>query len=532
MGALAQQLALAGLSNAVAGVIENALGASSSVTGQQLSEALVQAGLDNEAADVLAARILALPNGAVSSAGLDAQGGIVGPSGVVLTGAEVAGLRGTAEAGVSSIARWKRKLAQSPAAAKLVLSGDSTTDYTTSASALTDYLKHMGTQPGEGLRGMQAANITALGYSGMSLAVWLADPTKIAALVSAAPDLVVASWGINDVRLGQCDWATLRSRLTAYIDSVHDALPTCDILLRVPNPLLTTNVGALNYVQDAQGNVNPAGLAQTYSDLIRTVYLSLAGVYPFVQVWDASAEVFGIVSRATHPLLADQLHPTPRGSTFNNVPINGGYVEIAKALTRQIGAGDVAFQLSTNQYKSFRTGLFVTSAGNGYFDIASQDNTGVDAAQYPLTTSDVVFVQGFDAPISLSGASIFRPFGGNNIRISKTGDWSAMVGRKMAIAGAHPDASTGDRQVVSVDLPSIAAGATLVVTAAVVGARTGALHDATAVSCTPPASFVSAGLVLLNCYPSANDTVSLVVLNPTAGAVDIAAASFAFWVVR
>lgn len=84
MGALAQQLALAGLSNAVAGVIENALGASSSVTGQQLSEALVQAGLDNEAADVLAARILALPNGAVSSVGLNESGALVGPSGVVL----------------------------------------------------------------------------------------------------------------------------------------------------------------------------------------------------------------------------------------------------------------------------------------------------------------------------------------------------------------------------------------------------------------------------------------------------------------
>lgn len=104
------------------------------------------------------------------------------------------------------------------------------------------------------------------------------------------------------------------------------------------------------------------------------------------------------------------------------------------------------------------------------------------------------------------------------------------------LAGTGPIARINERvsapKIVSVDLPSIAAGATAATTASVTGARTGDLSDATSVLCSPPASFVSAGLLLLNCYSSANDGVTLVVNNPTAGAVDLGAANFAFWVVR
>jgi len=432
----------------------------------------------------------------------------------------------------SSLKKWRRKLAESPSTAVLVLQGDSTTDYATSASAITDYLRAMAIQPGEPLSGMQASNIVALGYNGMALQVWLDDTSKLAALVSAQPDLIVASWLINDVRLGLCDWETARSRLISYIDTVTAAIPNVEILLRVPNPLLTSNVGGLNFVQGADGSINPVGAAQAYSTLIRTVYLSISDVYENVSVWDAQAEIFGTVSRATNPIMADQLHPTPRGSNSNGVPINGGYVEIAKGMANRIGLDGKGFVLSTNQYQSYRTGYLCQAAGNGYFDIYTQDNTGAPASQYPLTTSDLVFAHGFASPISLSGATILRPFAGTAIRILKTGDWTSLAGRKLDFAGAHPDMTTGDRQIVSVDIPSTAAGAITTATATVIGARTGALQDATAVACTPPAAFVSAGLVLLGCYPSANDTVTIAVQNPTGAAVDLASNSFAFWLIR
>ena len=430
------------------------------------------------------------------------------------------------------LARWNAKLRADAANAKIVLIGDSTTDYTTSSSAVTDHLKNYATLIGEPLAGMSAANITAQGANGITLAAWLADSTKLTALAAAAPDLVVASFLLNDVRIGLCDLATAISRLAALVTAINGVLPNADMLLRIPNPMLTTNVSSLNYVQTSGGTINPAGLAQTYSDLIRSAYLQMRGRYVYVDVIDIPSEVFGTVCRATHPLMADQLHPTPRSSTTNGVPVGGGYVEIGRALARRIGASNAAYVLNTSQYATVKTGYFGFSAGSGYIDIYSRDVGAETAAQFPLSTSDVLLIPGFSAPISLSSATIYRPWAGVAIRVSLSGDWTAVIGQPITIASSHVGNTTGDRQIVSVDLPSIAAGATASVTAAVTGVRTGALHDATAVSCTPPASFVSAGLLLLGCYPSANDTVTLVVLNPTGGAVDLAAANFAFWVIR
>lgn len=100
MGALAQQLALAGLSNSVAAIIESAIGQTGNISVSQLTQALTQAGLDNEAAEVLSARILAVPAGSTRVVGMtDAQAaaaaaaGIVGTPAAVMSEAEVAGVK-------------------------------------------------------------------------------------------------------------------------------------------------------------------------------------------------------------------------------------------------------------------------------------------------------------------------------------------------------------------------------------------------------------------------------------------------------
>lgn len=441
-----------------------------------------------------------------------------------------------ASGAAGTLGRWRAKLATDPANAVMMFIGDSTSDETTSSQYMYLALRGQHVAAGGALYGMtgDASHIVSAGNNGITLANWLADSSKLAAVVAQQPHLIVASFLLNDVRLGQCDLATAKARLTTLVNALRAAVPGADILLRMPNPMLTTNVSSLNYVTSSSGTVNPAGTAQTYSALIRSAYLSMVGQWANVDVIDIQAEVFGTVCRATHPLMSDQLHPSPFSATTGSTTYGGGYVEIANAIANRVGFKSTAFKIDTNQYLTVKEGFTVSASGAGFVDlVASLNVTTGAAAQFPLTTSDVLFIEGFSDPISLSAASIFRPFSTNNIRITGlVTDYTAALGKSVSIGSSHPGPTTGDRQIVSVDLPSIAAGAIGTTTAAVTGARTGALHDATGISCSPPASMVSAGLVLLNCYPSANDTVTLVVLNPTGGAVDLAAANFAFWVIR
>jgi hypothetical protein len=166
-------------------------------------------------------------------------------------------------------------------------------------------------------------------------------------------------------------------------------------------------------------------------------------------------------------------------------------------------------------------------------DFGTVDQNAITSGQYPVTTADVMFIEGISDPISLASATIARPFGADGIRFLIGGtDFTSTVGLRGAIALTHAGPTTNDRQIVSVDLPSIATTATIAQTVTVTGARTGELTAATAVICTPPAAFASAGLRLIGCYPTANDTVSLIVNNPTGGAVDLVASNFTFWLVR
>lgn len=434
------------------------------------------------------------------------------------------------------LTRWRQKLATDPANAVVMFIGDSTSDETTAAQYMYKALRGQHCAVGGALYGMtgDTAHIVSAGNNGISLANWLADSAKLANVVATAPNLIVASFLINDVRLGLTSLTQAKTLLTTLVSTLRASVPGADILLRMPNAFLTTNVGGLNLVQDAQGGINPAGAAQTYSTLLRQAYLSMVGQWANVEIIDIQAEVFGTVSRATHPLMADQLHPSPFNSTTGSTTAGGGYVEISNAIARRIGFTSTAFKLDTNQYLTIKEGFTVTASGVGFVDLTTALNvTTGTAAQFPLTTSDVLFIEGFADPIALSSATISRPFGGTNIRLTGlVTDYTTALGKAASVGSSHPGPTTGDRQIVSVDLPSIAAGAIGTTTATVTGARTGALSDATSVTCSPPASFVAAGLVLLGCYPSANDTVTIAVQNPTGSAVDLAAANFAFWVVR
>lgn len=400
-------------------------------------------------------------------------------------------------------------------------------------NSTTVTLSQNATGTGSGLLFNVGRHVINRGYNGMALSVWLADSTKLAELVADAPDLIIASWGINDVRTGQTTQAQLVARLQQYIDAVRGGLPNTPILLRIPAALTTTDSGGTHYVTAADGTINPAGAAQTYSTILRNAYLALSGVYPYVAIADVQGDVLGVTSRSAHPLMGDQIHPGPANFTNTGIPFGGGQVIIADHLVTLIGPKGNSFGTGVAGDYNLRKRFYVTQAGNGFLDLAQPVNNGIAAAQFPITTADVLFIDGMSSPVSLSSASFQRPQSGTSIRIFLAGtDFTPALGLHAYVGSNHPDATTNDRQIVSVDLPSIAAGAYGTTTVTVTGASTGNNAGATSVTCSPPNTLISAGLYLVGCYPSNTDTVTLVVFNPTGAAVDLAAANFAFWVVR
>lgn len=422
-----------------------------------------------------------------------------------------------------------------------ILSVQSSTSATMSANA-TATSSTLKFQVGRRIRGF--------GYSGLTLAGWLADSAKQAALIAAAPDLIELSMGINDVRLGLCDLPTMIARLQAFIAWRNTNLPTADLLLRVPNAMLSQNVGTLNYVQAAPGDgssINPAGAAQAYSKLLRDAYMAIKGMaYQHVDVIDTQAEVTGFLSRWSHPLMADQLHPSVSGDQSN--PLSGGYAAIADWVAGYVGKKwDGQFVNDAGKGYGTTVVFQCNGGGSGFIDLTSVGAGGIDPAHWPIDKSWSLLVPGIDGLMALTSTTITRPFsGGIGCRITSlpspanTVDFSTLTGRRVALVNtaAWRMPTTGDRQVVGIDLPSIAAGATVTQTVTVTGANPGTSGSAAGISqangvvVTPPSTFSSSGLLLFAAYPTATDTVTLIINNPTGGAIDRTSESWAFWLVR
>jgi hypothetical protein len=145
-----------------------------------------------------------------------------------------------------------------------------------------------------------------------------------------------------------------------------------------------------------------------------------------------------------------------------------------------------------------------------------------------------LFVNGLDGPIALTSANIDRNFGVNILTITGLGstDFAPYIGQTAVTTGSHPAATTGDRQTIFIDLPSIAAGATVTQDVGVTGVSTGNQGHAAAAIASPASGFTSSGLLLLGYYVWATDQVRLVIQNPTAGAIDRPGENWTFWVVR
>ena len=194
--------------------------------------------------------------------------------------------------------------------------GDSTTS---NATALFDELNGKFSASGEPLHDVGA--ILNFGENGASLYAFMADQVVhgLTATVAERADLYVISYGINDVRLGNTTEDQLVSMLIETVNRVRTDIPSADIVLRMPNSLLSEDVNGYRYVQ-------PNANAQAYSTLLRDVYLRLQNEWPNVVVIDTQQLVFGTQSLPASLFMADQLHPSATG-----------YVLLAQALVDVIG---------------------------------------------------------------------------------------------------------------------------------------------------------------------------------------------------
>lgn len=248
---------------------------------------------------------------------------------------------------VDPLARYFRALRASPATVKIAIGpGDSTSDATAAAGALHTRLKTFHIQPGEGLEGVPAANIRNHGVNGISIEAWLNDPARLAALVADSPDVCVYSLGINSIRTNDTITAAdLTALHRKVIDKVRFALPGVPIIARVPNSLLTTDVGGHGYV---------TGNPQAKSVALHQSYLALIDAYPDVLVWDAQERVFGTTARATSALMDDQIHPSSVISTQNP----GGFQLIADYLVADLLGRKIPLAAGLATSARFNTGFW------------------------------------------------------------------------------------------------------------------------------------------------------------------------------
>lgn len=358
---------------------------------------------------------------------------------------------GTPAAGGSTdgpLSRWLRKLGDDPANAKIVFSGDSTTEGATQMYGALRIHRARGAE----FDGMASANFVNHGNTGFGLADFKnhtlgvgGAPVPVntwAATVAAAPHLIVASWGINDVRGGGTTEAQMRALLVWFIEKAKADLPNTDLVLRIPNPMVTTGGSFISGITAEEANRR-----------IREAYLSLIDSYAHVQVIDTSP-VFGTATLPTSWIMSDQLHPTPQGHWFT-----GHY------LATKIGLPGRTPPKMGPPSRYVRTG-YVNLISTTQLHIDSIEWAGGAAVaqnqsawEWIIDSTSTIYTSG--GATSLSGVTKSTT-GTQTLVLTKTGfDWAtvAAAGEMVQIVGHHaPEGLQGGVREYFVDPPSLAAG--------------------------------------------------------------------------
>lgn len=298
-----------------------------------------QTGLDRTAA----AGSAAAAAGAVAGYAGDVANVADSTKGAALVGFDGGTVAGRVRSPHAALSNWFRG---SLSGKKMAWVGDSTTFQIQNTSQNLNYLVNNYQSAGGPLAGV---TLQWFGANGNSLANFIVNtPAGSGAsdVIAATPDLIVFSYGINDVRLGATSQATLLANLKTAINTLRNALPACDIVLRMPNSLLTTDVGANGYVT-ATGlfaGMTLAQASQAATDILRNAYRALKDYWPNVVLYDAQESTFPSTSPATSALMTDQLHPSTAGGAPPTS--TGGFAKIIDDVAELTGSAPSAAWLA------------------------------------------------------------------------------------------------------------------------------------------------------------------------------------------
>jgi hypothetical protein len=306
------------------------------------------------------------------------------------------------------LTNWLYKLASSPATAKMIFVGDSTSDLAGNAINLIS-LVNGRTNTGDVLSGFSTSNMPNFGANGNGIQAFYDSSSPsgkgINDVITTAPDLVIFSYGINDVRQNQLTKAQLKTYLINIVNTIRAALPNTDIVLRMPNSFLT--VSGNGYIQ--QGSyASVAAAAQAQTDILYYAYKELEGYWDNVPVLDTQNLCFGRTCLSSAPWMSDEIHPA-YGYMFNELlKIIGTKVPFSEARARgalydQSANASTAYAtpwtlynrvLEFNQnFIKVCDGIYNTSTAGSFLDITlNAFNFGVDAydAAARIAPGDIV----------------------------------------------------------------------------------------------------------------------------------------------
>lgn len=256
-------------------------------------------------------------NALVVSGGISVLEGVTGASFVKSGGlpteylmADGSVSTGTSSGGsiVSNSDNWKNKLRIKTPSLKLAFVGDSTSDLEGNAFSITEFMEK-NTKQGFPLEGFDVANMPNYGSNGQSIVNFITDSgTKgLPALLASDLDLIIFSYGINDVRQNFLTKNQLRDTISYVINQIRAAKPDCDVILRMPNSfnIPTTDV----YIK--QGSyASLVEAAQAQSDILYNAYLELENKWDNVVLFNTQDLIFGRTSEPmTTALHSDEIHP-------------------------------------------------------------------------------------------------------------------------------------------------------------------------------------------------------------------------------
>lgn len=337
-------------------------------------------------------------------------------------------------------------------AAPLVATGDSHTDDLTGAQYLWNRLQVVRNQPGEGLEDVPGTAIVPMGNNGQTLAHYLtgAGTNTFAAAMALNPSVVLSCWLTNDVRQGALGLTVDAIRtagvalLNQHVANIKAARPSALIVLRIPAPYLTVNVGGSNYITDGT-NINPAGLAQIYTTGVRAAHYAVLSTHPDVLIYDPQSRLFGTDSpTAVGTMFSDQIHQSVAGyeaegddfATWVNAAIPYSQAATDASLIAQ------PFTPWLSYYRAVEDGTRFVRISNGTAVTVGAGNTFVDfgpsipdADPTLISPYDIVETVGSEQSFMLSAGTTAAPQGANTriILSSQTVPASAVAKTKVRV---------------------------------------------------------------------------------------------------